>query len=428
LASFLLHDKTMDITNPNLKKIKKKRRQIIVGSISLLLVALIAIMLVRFSSTMPSVDASSIWIDAVKRGDMLRDVRAQGTLVPLDIRWLSSSTQAVVLKIEVLPGTHVEPDTVIMRLSNPEVEDALRNADAEAAAAAARVRVRRTELQLELLSQRSKLAQAQADYASAKVKADVDAKAAAQQLIPKVQYEQGQIALQQLEYRMQVERERLDALQAGMESQMASVRAELEQRQSNLQLQKRQYEALQVRAGISGVLQEMPVQEGQRVAAGGNLARVAKPDVLIARLRVPEMQAKDVVAGKSAEIDTYNGIITGHVSRVDPAVVDGTVRVDVALTSKLPSGARPDLSVEGVIQIDKLTNTLSVGRPAQSRIGGQMSLFRVDPSGNTATRVPVNLGAVSADRVQVLGGLREGDRLILSDSSQWQQYDRIRLK
>ena len=417
----------MDITNPNLKK-RKQRRQIIIGVVSLLAVALVAIVLVRFSSTIPAVDASSVWIDTVKRGDMLRDVRAQGVLVPRDIRFLTSSTQAVVVKIEVLPGTRVEPDTVLLRLSNPEVEDALRNAEAEATAAAARVRVRRTELQLELLSQRSSLAQAQASYASAKVKADVDAKAAEQQLIPKVQYEQGQIALEQLEYRVQTERDRLNAFQAGIESQMASVKAELDQRQSNLLLRKRQYEALQVRAGIAGVLQEMPVQEGQRVAAGGNLARVAKPDVLIARLRVPEMQAKDVVVGKSAEIDTYNGIITGSVSRVDPAVVDGTVRVDVVLTGKLPPGARPDLSVEGVIQIDKLINTLSTGRPAQSRIGSQMSLFRIDSSGNTATRVPVNLGAVSADRVQILGGLKEGDRLILSDSSQWLQYNQIRLK
>ncbi|WP_235430464.1 HlyD family efflux transporter periplasmic adaptor subunit [Xanthomonas sp. MUS 060] len=369
-----------------------------------------------------------MWIDTVKRGDMLRDVRAQGTLVPLDIRWVSASTQAVVVKIEVLPGNPVKADMVLLTLSNPDVEDALRNAESEVAAATARVQVRRSELQLELLGQRSQLAQAQSDYASAKVKFDVDAKAAAQQLIPRVQFEQGQIALKQLAYRVDAEHKRLDAMQAAMTSQMASVQAELQQKQSNLLLQRRQHDALQVRAGIDGVLQEVAVQEGQRVSPGSNLARVAKQDVLIARLKVPEMQARDVVVGKSADIDTYNGLVVGRVSRVDPAVVDGTVRVDIALTGKLPLGTRPDLSVEGVVHIDKLVATLSVGRPAQAKIGSHMSLFRLDPSGGSARRVQVRLGAMSADRVQILDGLKEGERVILSDSTQWLQYDRIRLK
>ncbi|WP_045727509.1 HlyD family efflux transporter periplasmic adaptor subunit [Xanthomonas sp. GPE 39] len=417
----------MDIVNPNFKIKKKRRRQIVIGIVAIFVV-LVAAIFYRLSSAMPSIDTSSVWIDTVKRGDMLRDVRAQGTLVPLDIRWVSASTQAVVVKIEVLPGNPVKADMVLLTLSNPDVEDALRNAQSEVAAATARVQVRRSELQLELLGQRSKLAQAQSDYASAKVKFDIDAKAAAQQLIPRVQFEQGKIALKQLAYRVDVEQKCLDAMQAAMTSQMASVQAELQQKQSNLLLQRRQHDALQVRAGIDGMLQEVAVQEGQRVSPGSNLARVAKQDVLIARLKVPEMQARDVVVGKSAEIDTYNGLVAGRVSRVDPAVIDGTVRVDIALNGTLPPGTRPDLSVEGVVHIDKLVATLSVGKPAQAKIGSQISLFRLDPSGGSARRVQVRLGTMSADRVQILDGLKEGERVILSDSTQWLQYDRIRLK
>jgi HlyD family secretion protein len=363
----------------------------------------------------------------VQRGAMLRDVRAPGTLVPRDVRWLASATPALVSRIEVLPGTPVAKDTVLLRLTNPEVEDNLRNAEAEVAAAQAQVEARRTELQLELLSQRAAMAQAQADYAVAKVKADADAEAAKQQLIARVQFEQGQIALRQLQTRMEIEQQRVAAFAAGLGPQLAAAQGELQQRRNNLELRKRQAEALEVRAGIDGVLQEIAVQEGQQVAAGTSLARVARPEPLIARLRVPEFQVRDVAIGKPAEIDTYNGLVNGRVTRVDPVVVDGTVRVDVELAGKLPAGARPDLSIEGRIRIDTLADVLSVGRPARASATGEVTLYRLDASGNTATRVPVRLGAQSANRVQVLAGLQEGDRVILSDSSPWAQQERIRL-
>lgn len=417
----------MDIVN-HTRKVQKKRRRLAYGGVAAAVIAATVAAIVRFASAMPAVDTSSVWIDTVKAGDMVRDVRAQGTLVPLDIRWVSATTEAVVVKIEVLPGIAVKADTTVMTLSNPDVEDAMHSAEFDVAAAKARVDTRRSQLQQDLLTQRSKLAQAQANYESAKVKADVDTKAIQKGLIPRFQYEQEIIALKQLTYLITVEKEHLDEISSDMHAQMGSAEAEWQQKVNALQLQRRRYDALRVQAGIDGVLQEVVVQEGQRVIPGANLARVAKPDVLIARLRVPEIQAKDMAIGKAAEIDTYNGMISGQVSRVDPAVVDGTVKVDIALTGPLPPGARPDLSIEGVVHIDKITHTLYVGRPAQPKIGSNISLFKVDPSGNTATRVPVELGAVSANSVQVISGLVKGDKVIISDSTQWQQYQKIRLK
>jgi multidrug efflux pump subunit AcrA (membrane-fusion protein) len=359
---------------------------------------------------------------------MLQEIRATGTLVPRTSRWLAAATAAQVDRILAWPGTVVMPDNVLMTLYNPEVQDSLRNAQAQVAAARADVAARRAELQSQLLDHRATQAQAQADYASAKVKADADAKAVARHLIPEVRYEQEQIALAQLKNRMQVEQQRVHAFGASMQAQLDAVQAKLLQQQSNLQLRQRQADALQVRAGIAGVLQEVAVQEGAQVAAGANLARVARTDVLIARLQVPEVQAKDVRMGMAVSVDTHDGVIAGTVERIDPAVRDGSVRVDVALAGKLPTGARPDLSVDGRIRIAELRDVLSVGRPALAAAHGDLGLFRLDPDGDTATRMPVRIGAASVDRVQVLRGLKAGDKVILSDTSQWDSYDRIRLQ
>jgi len=231
-----------------------------------------------------------------------------------------------------------------------------------------------------------------------------------------------------LKERMGIERQRVAAFAASMKAQVDAAQAALVQQQSNLQLRQRQADALQVKAGIAGVLQEVAVQEGAQVAAGANLARVARPDVLIARLQVPEVQAKDVAMGMPVSVDTHNGLVDGKVERIDPAVRNGSVQVDVNLTGKLPEGARPDLSVDGRILIAQLHDVLSVGRPALAKAGGDLSLFRLDPGGDTATRVPVRIGAASVDRVEILRGLKAGDRVILSDTSQWDKYDRIKLR
>ena len=416
----------MDIANPLYGIRKRRRLRLMIGG-GVLAVAALAVLVWRLGPALPVADRGSLWIDTVQQGDMLREVRATGTLVPREIRWIAASTPAQVEKILVWPGTPVQPDTVLIQLSDPQTEDALRNAQAQVAAAQADVAAKRAELESQLLDQRSACAQAQSDYASAKVKAEADALAIKSQVIPRVEYEQGLIALKQLHERMQIEQQRVAAFAASMKAQIDAVQAALAQQQSNLQLRQRQADALQVKAGIAGVLQEVAVQEGAQVAAGANLARVAVPDLLIARLQVPEVQAKDVAMGMPVSVDTHNGIVDGKVERIDPAVRNGSVQVDVMLTGKLPPGARPDLSVDGRILIAKLRDVLSVGRPALAQADADLSLFRLDPDGNTATRVPVRIGAASVDRVQILRGLKAGDRVILSDTSQWDKYDRIKL-
>ena len=415
------------MANPTLKLRKRRRLRLTVAAVALVVVAL-AILLLRLGPALPGVDRSSLWIDTVQRGDMLREVRATGTLVPREIRWLAAATPATVEQILVWPGTAVQPDTVLMRLADPQTEDALGNAQAQVAAAQADVAAKRAQLQSQMLDQRSALAKAKSDYASAKVKADADSIAEKEKVIPRVLYEQGQIALKQLHERVQIEQQRLAAFGGNQRAQMAAVQARLQQQRSNLQLRQRQFDALQVKAGIAGVLQEVAVQEGAQVAAGANLARVARLDVLVARLQVPEVQAKDVAMGMPVSVDTHNGIVAGKVSRIDPAVRDGSVQVDVTLTGALPPGARPDLSVDGRIRIALLHNVLSVGRPALAKPDGDISLFRLDPSSHTATRVPVRIGAASVDRVQILHGLKAGDQVILSDTSQWDKYDRIKVE
>ena len=417
----------MDIANPQLKIRRRRRLQWSVAGGAAVLVGVV-VLLMRLGPALPVAERASLWIDTVQQGQMLREVRATGTLVPRSTRWLASATAAQVEQILIWPGAAVKPDTVLMKLSNPAVEDALRNAQAQVAAAEADVAAKRAELRSQLLDQRSALAQAESDYASAKVKADADAKAATLHLIPDVQFRQGQIALKQLDTRRGIEAQRVAAFAANMRAQLDAVQARLRQQQSNLQLRQRQADALNVTAGIAGVLQEVAVQEGAQVAEGANLARVARPDVLIARLQVPEVQAKDVALGMPVSVDTHNGNVAGAVERIDPAVRDGSVQVDVRLDGKLPPGSRPDLSVDGRIRVATLDHVLSVGRPSQAKAGADITLFRLDPGSGVATRVPVRIGAASVDRVEITRGLKVGDQVILSDTSQWDRYDKIRVK
>ena len=417
----------MDIANPQFKIRRRRRLQWSIAVGAAVLVGVV-VLLVRLGPALPVAERASLWIDTVQQGQMLREVRATGTLVPRSTRWLAAATAAQVEQILIWPGAAVKPDTVLMKLSNPAVEDALRNAQAQVAAAQADVAAKRAELRSQLLDQRSALAQAESDYASAKVKADADAKAATLHLIPDVQFRQGQIALKQLDTRRDIEAQRVAAFAANMRAQLDAVQAKLRQQQSNLQLRQRQADALNVRAGIAGVLQEVAAQEGAQVAEGANLARVARPDVLIARLQVPEVQAKDVALGMPVSVDTHNGAVAGAVERIDPAVRDGSVQVDVRLDGTLPPGARPDLSVDGRIRVATLDHVLSVGRPSQAKAGADITLFRLDPSSGVATRVPVRIGAASVDRVEIARGLKVGDQVILSDTSQWDRYDKIRVK
>ncbi len=416
----------MDIARPELKK-KKRRRQYLIGGIVVALIAVAGVGLAALGPAVPSIERSSVLVDTVKQGDLMREVRGPGTLVPREIRWIAAETAARVDHIVVKPGATVAADTVILELSNPEVEDQLMAAKTAVTAAQADLAAKRIDLQSRLLDEQSTLAQAISDAAVADVQAEAEKSVAARGIIPAVQYKKSVILLQQAKNRVGIEKQRVAEFKRNIVAQVAAEQARLDQLNSTRELRQRQADALHVRAGIAGVLQQVPVEEGQQVSAGMNLARVARPDDLMAELQIAETQAKDVVLNQHVKVDTRNGIVDGRVMRVDPAVQNGTVRVDVELTGKLPAGARPDLSVDGTIQIEHLANVMYVGRPAFGQPESEVRMFRVDASTNIATRVPVRFGKASVNLIQVVKGLQPGDRVVLSDTSAFDQYNRIKL-
>lgn len=417
----------MDIARPELK-LRKRRRRLIFGTIGVLLIGAAGIGLARLGPALPSVERSSVLVDTVQRGELLREVRGPGTLVPREIRWIAAETAARVERIVAKPGAAVQADTVILELSNPELEDQLLAARSAVTAAESDLAAKRTELASRLLDEQSALAAANADYTIASMQAEAEAPLAEKGIIPRVQYRKTLISAEQLKSRVGIERQRVAGFQANIAAQLAAEQARLDQLANTRDLRQRQVDALKVRAGIAGVLQQVPVEEGQQVAAGANLARVARPGDLMAELRIAETQAKDVSLGQATRIDTRNGVVAGRVLRVDPAVQNGSVQVDVELTGALPAGARPDLSVDGTIELERLPDVLYTGRPAFGQPDSEVRLFRVDPESGIASRVPVRLGKSSVNKVEIVQGLAAGERVILSDTSAWDQYDRIRLK
>ncbi len=417
---------SMDIARPELKQ-RKRRRQIILGTVVATLIVAAGVGLASLGPAMPSVERTSLLVDTVKRGELLREVRGPGTLVPKEIRWIAAETAARVERIVVKPGAKVETDTVILELNNPEVDDQLLSAKSEVTAAEADLAVRRATLQSQLLDQKASLASIEAEYESARLQAEAEATLRDKGIIPGIQAKRSALAMGQLKTRLGIEHERIDQFTQNMRAQLAADQARLAQLAATRDLRQRQADALKVRAGIAGVLQRIAVEEGQQVAAGSNLARVARPGELMAELRIAETQAKDIVIDQPARIDTRNGIVAGKVLRVDPAVQNGTVQVDVELTGDLPGGARPDLSVDGTIEIERLADVLYVGRPAFGQPETEARLFRVDADG-VAERVPVLLGRSSVNLIEVRQGLQAGDRVVLSDTSAYDQADRLRLK
>jgi HlyD family secretion protein len=417
----------MDIIDP-LFAVRRKYRTGVISSLIAGTLVVVVIVLLRLSAPLPEVDRANLWIDTVRNGTMVRDVEATGVLVPREIRWIAAGTPAQVERILVWPGAHVQPDTILMQLSAPELEDNLQNAIAQVAAAKADLAAKQAELASQMLDTRSALARAKADYASAKVKTDADFKGYEIHVVAAVQYQSEKVALDQLQANIDVQAQRVAAFNLNMQAQLDAQRALLAQQENTLQLRQRQADALSVRAGIDGVLQEVPVQEGAQVTAGANLARVAQPSVLVARLQVPEVQAKDVVIGMPVTVDTHNGTVEGVIQRIDPAVHDGAVQVEVGFSGPLPAGVRPDLSVDGRILLAKLDNVLSVGRPALARPNAEIGIFRLDRASGIAQRVSVQLGAMSTDRVEILKGLAPGDQVILSDTSQWDNVNALRVK
>ena len=419
----------MDIVRTDLKKLKQ-RKQIVIGAVAAVVVLLGILGLSRLEPAAPSVERSSVWLDTVKRGEMLREVRGPGTLVPKEIRWIAAETNVRVERILIKPGATVQSDSVILELSNPEVDDQRLTAESQVAAARADLTAKKVNLESAILDQRANLAAVVADAEGARLRAEAEKGLSEKGVVSTLQYRESQLKSDRLTQREGIEKDRLAKLEENMKAQLQAERSRLDQLENTLKLRQRRADALKVRAGIEGVLQQVPVEEGQQLQAGANLARVAKPDVLMAELHIAETQAKDIRAAQTVKVDTRSGsggVIPGHVVRIDPAVKNGTVQVDVEFDAALPEGARPDLSVDGVIEIERLASVLYVGRPAFGQPGASVTLFKLDPDGRIGRRVPVQLGRASVSVIEVVKGLKEGDRVVLSDTSAWDANDRIKL-
>jgi HlyD family secretion protein len=416
----------VDIARPDLLE-KKKKKQLTWIGIGVAAVVLLTLGVSRLKPAAPTVERATVVIDTVRRGEMVREVRGLGTLVPEDIRWIALQTEARVERRVLLPGTIVKPDSVILELSNPELENQAQEADSQARAAEAQLTELKVRLESQLLDQKAAAARVEAESKQARLRADADAELHKSGLIADITLKLSQSAAAELEHREKIEHQRLAIAGEAIEAQLKVQQADVESKRAASRLRRSQVEALHLRAGIDGVLQQVPVEVGQRVAAGTNLARVARPDKLKAEIRIPETQAKDVVEGQKATVDTRNGFVAGRVIRVDPAVQNGTVTVDIGLTGELPPGARPDLTVDGTIELERLPDAVFVGRPAMGQPMSTIGLFRLVKGTNEAVRVRVGLGQASVSTIVVKEGLDVGDEVILSDTSAWDSADRIRL-
>jgi HlyD family secretion protein len=422
----------MDIPVSPIVKERRRKRRWLLGCGGFLILALVTAGLSRLQPAAPAIAKSSVWTDTVKRGEMLRQVRGNGKLVPEDIRWIPAVSAGRVERILVLPGARVSADTVLVELSNPEVEQQAFDAEWQLKGAEAELANVRVKLETDKLAQKKAVASAEAEYSNAKLELEVEEELAKSGLAAAVTLKQAKTKTEESAKLREIEQECLGAADAAAKAQLDVQQARVAQMRAQWDLKRRQVEALRVRAGMDGVLQRLgdpanPLQLGQQLAAGAPVARVANVARLKAEIKVPETQAKDVQLDQSAEVDTRNGIIPGHVTRIDPAVDNGTVTVDVGLDAALPKGARPDLTVEGTIQLERLENILYVGRPVQGQVDTQAELFKVVEGGKAAVRVPVRLGRSSVSTIEIVTGLEVGDQIILSDMSQWDAHNRIRL-
>ena len=400
---------------------------------AVVVLTLLALGVSRLKPAAPTVDRSTIWSDTVKRGPLVRQVRAStGSLVPREdsIELIPAQTDATVVRIRVLPGARVTPDTILLDLADPQLEQELLNAQLALKAAEADYKSLQASLESTLMDKKTAAAQVNSDYTQDQLQAQTDKALYDLGVISGLAYQKSKSTADQLTTQHQLSQEQLDVNQKAIEIQLASQKTKIDQAKALLNLYQRQAEALQVRAGISGSLAPLatPVQVGQHVTAGTSVAEVIQLDKLKAALQIAETQARDIQIGQPATIDTHNGIIPGHVTRIDPSVVNGTRTVDVDLDGPLPPGAVPQLSVDGTIDLERMTDVLYVGRPALGNENATLSLFKIDPDGKGATRVPVKVGRASVNDIQVLEGLKEGDTVILSDMSRWDSVDRIRLE
>jgi HlyD family secretion protein len=416
----------MDIPRPDRAK-KKNQRRLIVGGLAGLALVVISIGVSQLRPAAPSVERSAVWIDTVKRGPMLRQVRGLGTLVPEDIQWIAARTEGRVEKIVARPGKIVSANDVLCILSNPELTQEANAADLDARSAEAKLASLRVQLEGQLLDRRAEHAKIDADLQQAKLRLSVNEQLSKNGLVAELELKLSRVLAADLQSRFDIDTQRLKFMEESLKPQLAVQEADVERLKAAATLKRGQVDALQVRAGMEGVLQALPLDVGQRVTVGLNLARVADPSRLKAEVRIAETQAKDIQIGQPAMVDTRNGTVAGEVVRVDPAVQNGTVKVDIALTGALPKGARPDLSVEGIIELERLDDVIFVGRPAYGQERGKVGLFKLSADGREAVRTSVDLGRSSVNTVEILAGLQPGDKVILSDMSTWDSHDRVRL-
>jgi HlyD family secretion protein len=421
----------MDIARPDQAR-KRRRKRLLLSLAAVVALAGVTLGLSKLEPAAPTIEKGSIWTDTVKRGEMLRQVRGNGTLVPEQIQFVQSETDGRVERILVKPGAQVSADTVLLELSNEELKQAAFEAEYQLKAGEAQLTKLKVQLESERLSQKAVVATLKYEAEQARFVAEADENLAKDGLIPSLTAKQSRAKATDLASRVEIEEERLRIAFESAKAQVAAADAELEKTRALLALKKRQLAALQVRAGIDGVLQQIgdqqPLQVGQRINPSATLAKIVQPTKLKAEIKIAETQAKDVLIDQLAFIDTRNGIIPGRVVRVDPAVVNGTVTVDVKLEGPLPKGARPDLSVDGTVELERLEDVLYVGRPVQGQPESTISLFKFINGGRVAVRIPVKLGRSSVSTIEVLQGLDVGDQVILSDMSAWDGHEKVRVQ
>ena len=417
----------VDIARPESVKRKKKQMRIVYGAAGLIVIALITLAVARLKPAAPSVERATVWIDTVKRGPMTRQVRGSGTLIPEDIRWIPATTQGRVERILLRPGAEVKPDTVILEMSNPDLQQSVKDAQLAFQSAEAAYLNKKADLQSQYLSQQADAATIEANYRQANDDLEANKELQKDGLVSSLTLKLKQTQASDQENRLRIAKQRLKMTEEGLKSQLAPQEADVNLKRAAYELSMRKLDDLRVKAGMTGVLQLVSVERGAQVSPGTNLVRVADPTNLKAEVRIAETQTKDLRLGQFAEIDTRNGVVQGKVARIDPASSNGTVGVDVILDGALPPGARPDLSVDGTIRIEKLDNVVFVGRPAFGQDEGTVSMFKLLPTGE-AVRTNVKLGRSSVNTIEIKEGLQPGDQVILSDMSNYDQFDRIQLK
>jgi len=422
-----IENRVMDVIRTDIKN-TKRRKLIVTACIFVGVILLGGSLLAYVKPAAPEVIRDSLWYGKVQRGEMLREVRGQGVLTPKEFRWLATNVDGRVERIYVKPGAVVEADQVLVELSNPELQQLADEAHWTLDASLAERAALEVKLESQRLDIESAVVAMEAEYEGAKLQYQAEAILAKKNIISRIDLKRSELRSNQYLKRLSLEKRRFNSFEDSATAQLKAHQARTEQLRKSYQRRQQQVENLQIKSSIAGVVQEVPVEEGQRTTIGANIARVARPDDLIAELQIPETQAKDVIMGLVAEVDTRNGVAKGVVMRIDPRVINGTVQVDIKFADKLPQGARPDLNVDGTITLERLKDVLFVSRPSYANAASESTIFRVENNAQSANRVPVVFGRSSVNYIEVLRGLNEGEEVILSDMSNWSEEDRLLLE